>query len=119
MRVLVKSAMSAIFILGLIYAAPSHADGAVVIDEFGCYLPGSASGLSVSLFTTDTHSVITPAGNTVLKCKFEIPDGFEPDKAINNADFLCNTFLGLTNNSKSTASPGGNALLTCQINGSN
>ena len=109
--------IAAVVSLSVIWSGSASAEPAVRVDEFGCFLPGSVSGLSVDLFTTDTHSVITSSGNTVLKCKFEIPDGFEPNKALNNSDFLCNTFLGLTEISKSTSSPGGNAILTCEVKG--
>lgn len=95
----------------------ARAEGATVIDEFGCALLGASSGLGINLFTTVSHEVITPSGNTVLKCHFDIPDGYEPDKAINNKGFLCNTFLGVTTDSKSTVTPGGEAVLTCNING--
>ena len=95
------------------------ADGATVINDFECVLLAADSGLGSTLFTNESHSVETLSGNTVLKCKFDIPAGFEPANAIVNEGFLCGTLLGLTTNSKSVASPGGNATLTCQINGSN
>src|SRR3954451_13169686 len=76
----------------------AHADsgnGATVIKEFGCFISTNASGLPVDLFTSEkTHSVATPSGNSILKCDFVIPEGFEPNRAIINEGFLCNTFLG-------------------------
>jgi hypothetical protein len=99
--------------------ALASAEGATVTNDFACALPAAASGLGIDLFTTDpVHSTETPSGNTVLSCHFDIPDGFEPAKAIRNDGFLCNTFLGPTLNSMSVATPGGKATLTCQINGS-
>lgn len=100
-------------------AALASAEGATVMNEFGCTLLSIDSGLAIDLFTTDpVHSTVTPSGNTVLSCHFDIPDGFEPPRAIRNDGFLCGTFAGVTNNSMSVATPGGTATLTCQINGS-
>jgi hypothetical protein len=102
----------------LFAAGSASADGATVIDEFGCTLLASDSGLGANLFTDDTHAVITPSGNTLLSCSFDIPDGLEPGRAIKNSGFTCGTFLGVSNDSMVVSSPGGNAHLTCHINGS-
>ena len=102
-------------------AAPMKAqNGATIIQEFGCFLSPSASGLPVSLFTNaKTQSVVTPNGNTVVTCHFDIPDSYRPARAIKNSGFTCGTNLGTTTNSMSVVTPGGKAHLTCQINGSN
>ncbi len=89
--------------------------GATVIKDFGCWLGPAEWGGPFPLYTDDTQSVITPSGNTMLSCKFEIPDGFEPPKAVRNSGFLCNTFMGPTNDSEAVATPGGNASLSCTI----
>lgn len=90
---------------------------ATVVDEFGCSLLATDSGLLINLFTDDvTHAVVTPSGNSILQCHFDIPEGFEPDRTMKNNGFLCGTFLGLTTDSQSIANKGGKAHLTCIIN---
>ena len=115
-----KKAIAALGVAGfMLFAAGSaSADGATVIDEFGCSLLAADSGLGANLFTDDSHAVVTPSGNTLLSCSFEIPDGLEPSRALKNDGFLCSTFLGATNDSMVVSTPGGNARLTCHINGS-
>jgi hypothetical protein len=94
-----------------------NADGATVIKEVDCQIsPGHWSGNFI-LFTNDIHSVVTPSGNIVLKCHFDIPAGAEPAKAVNISGFPCGTGYGLTTDSKSVSTPGGKVRLTCQING--
>jgi hypothetical protein len=89
-----------------------------VIEEFGCALTAGDSGLLVDLFTDDTtHAVVTPSGNSLLQCHFDIPEGFEPDRTIKNNGFGCSTFLGVTNDSQSIATPGGKAHLRCEVKG--
>ncbi len=112
--------LSSIVVLGSMVTSVHASNGATVIDEFGCSLLAADSGLDISLYTSGkTHAVVTPSGNTMLTCAFEIPDGHEPKPAINNTGFPCSTYGGMTYNSKSTATPGGKAILTCLINGSN
>jgi hypothetical protein len=94
----------------------ARADAATVIDGLGCTLLAADSGLPSTLFTDESHSVATSSGNTTLTCRFDIPDGEEPDKALKNTGFLCGTFLGITTDSQSIATPGGNATLVCHIN---
>lgn len=98
--------------------AQAQGNGATVVREFGCFLASQDSGLPIDIFTDEkTHSVSTPSGNSVLKCHFVVPEGFEPQSAINRAGFPCGTFLGLTFDSKSVVTPGGKAHLTCQVKG--
>ncbi len=91
------------------------AEEATVIKEFGCIITPQASGLPSTLFTTDTHSVVTPSGNTVLKCFFDIPEIMMPSSTMRHTGFLCNTYLGLTTNSMAVTNVGGQVALTCQI----
>jgi len=94
------------------------ANGATVISQFGCALLAADSGLRVDVFTvqdTQTQMVITPSGDTMLTCHFDIPAGFEPAKAIKNGGFLCFTLLGFATASNSVATPGGKAHLTCFV----
>lgn len=100
-------------------AGAAYAEPATVTKDFGCsgFVPNPDGSPASYLGTTESHSVATSSGVTSLVCKFDIPDGAEPAKATQANDFLCNTYLGLTNDSKMVASPGGNATLTCRING--
>lgn len=107
--------------LTAIPVTPALADSdnaATVIHEGGCTLLAADSGLPNTLFTEDSHAVVTNDGNTVLTCRFDIPEGDEPGSAIVNEGFLCGTYAGATNDSRSVATPGGRAILVCRINGS-
>jgi hypothetical protein len=95
-------------------AATAPADpgnGAVVINDLGCFvfLP------PVSGTTTDSHTVVTPSGNTVLICHFDLanPTG----QALVFENFGCSTLIGGTNDSKFVLSASGKGTLTCHING--
>jgi hypothetical protein len=101
-------------------AAPSHASraaaddpGATVLKDFSCFvfLPPVPF-----LTTTDTHTTITPSGNTVLTCRFDNPS--PPSDTLIFENFTCGTFLGVTTDSQFVATKGGPATLTCHINGS-
>ncbi|MDP3855601.1 hypothetical protein [Phenylobacterium sp.] len=104
---------------GLAIAGAATAEPATITKDFGCsgFVPNPDGSPASFLGTTESHSVVTSSGVTSLVCKFDIPDGAEPAKATQGNDFLCNTYLGLTTDSKMVASPGGNATLTCRING--
>lgn len=93
------------------------AAGATVIDEFGCYISPSDSGLPIGLYTTDSHAVVTPSGNTILKCHFEIPEDFKPSSTMTHTGFPCGTYLGVTLDSHSVTTRGGKVMLDCKIVG--
>ncbi len=95
------------------------ADGAIITKDFNCFVTPAAWSGPITLITSDSHSTVTPRGNTVLHCNFDIPGGFEPDRAVRINDFTCSTFAGFTTKTHSVSSPGGNVKLTCHINGSN
>jgi hypothetical protein len=101
-------------------AVQAQGDGALVAREFGCFMPGRLSGLPIDLFTDQkTHIVVTPSGNIKVTCHFIIPEGFEPQVAINRAGWPCTTSVGNSLNSKSVATPGGKLNASCQIKGNN
>jgi hypothetical protein len=91
----------------------AQADPAAVIDEFGCggFVPDDGTGL----FTTESHSVTTNSGVTILTCHFD--HAVVLPHATGATGFLCGTFLGVTDDTKMFASPGGRAILVCKING--
>lgn len=97
-------------------APPAAALGATSIEGSHCTLPRSVSGLRVNLSTdARTRVVATPSGEVVLQCHFDIPAGYEPDRAFKNEGFRCRTFKGTTYNSSALVTPGGKAHLECQI----
>jgi hypothetical protein len=89
------------------------AQGATIINEFGCAVVPADWGGPIILETHDTHTVLTPSGKSLLLCKFAIPPGLEPARAVVRGGFLCATYLGLTTRSHAVASPGGTITLTC------
>lgn len=101
-------------------ATAQSANAATITKDFGCggFVPTASGGFGSGLISFDgTHSTTNSAGVTSLVCHFDIPAGQEPATATRAEGFLCGTFLGLTNDSKMVASPGGQATLTCKING--
>lgn len=110
----------ALVCLSGVLATAEPGGGATVITELGCIIiPADWSGDAV-LFTTDSHSVVTPSGNSKLTCHFEIPDGDAPDRAMRFQGFPCGTPGGLTTNTWSVSSTQeddvlGTVLLQCMI----
>lgn len=102
----------AILSQGTVFAA-----GATVVDEFGCYISPLDSGLPIGLYTTNSHAVVTPSGNTILKCHFDIPDDFRPSSTMRHSGFPCSTYMGVTVDSRSVTTRGGKVMLDCKIVG--
>ena len=103
-------------VVASVSTAPLYADGATVIDDFGCTIGSSASGLSATLFSSESHSVVTPSGNSTLICHFDVPDALrgEVKGSIHNSGFICNTFGGITTNTKAKTNKN-RVVLICQI----
>ena len=96
-----------------------HAVGATIVEDTQCVLGSDASGLDVDLFTTDYQKTITPSGNVIAVCRFNIPEGQEPQKkALKMREFSCKVStpdgIEMTSNTLSVATPGGQAVLTCK-----
>jgi hypothetical protein len=91
----------------------AQADPAVVIDEFGC--TGFVPDNGTSLFTTESHAVLTRSGVNILTCHFN--HAVVLPHATGAQGFLCGTVFGLTSDTKMLATPGGKATLVCKING--
>jgi len=111
--VFVLAAFAAAFSFA-VAAVPAGADpgnGAVVVNDLACFvfLPPVIGS------TTDSHTVVTPSGNTVLICHFDLvnPTG----EALVFDNFLCGTLIGGTTDSKFVLSASGQGTLTCHING--
>ena len=122
---LLKNTLLALAAAGAVGTSTVHAgspNAAVVLKDSdhpsGCFfmMPNSL----VPLFTTDEiHTTATSSGNVRLTCHFNIPEGFEPAKAVKASGFTCGIFLPsetvLTTNTEMVANPGGRATLKCQI----
>jgi hypothetical protein len=111
-----------VLVLGMSTAHAGSPNAAVVLKDFdhpsGCFfmMPNSL----VPLFTTDEiHTTATSSGNVRLTCHFNIPEGFEPAKAVKASGFPCGIFLPsetvFTTNTEMVANPGGRATLKCQV----
>ncbi len=101
---------------GLLWAQAASADErAAEVEKVGCFLSSSASGVGMTLRTNDAQRVVTPSGMALIECHFDIPAGYEPDRVVKNAGFLCKTYLGNTYDSSAVATPGGQVHLRCQL----
>lgn len=120
-----SSAVAIFAILGLAVipahgASPQKANSATSISQFQCGISAQDSGVSMFLMTTETHSVMTKSGNTVLTCHFDVPEGASiPSHATVQTGFLCGTWMGPTRNSRAVTTTSGEVHLKCQINGAN
>ena len=117
-RLIVTGILAVALLVGGSTVAYANGGGAVIIKDEGCSLPGIVSGLSVDLYSTDMICVETPSGNVVLTCHFDIPEGYEPAKAIKNTGFACCACIGTTTDSQCVVTPGGKAMLRCEIKAS-
>jgi hypothetical protein len=108
------SAIAAVFSLGM---GSAYADGATVTKEFGCVIISADSGLSADVFTTESHTVTTPSGNTNFICHFEVPEALQGEVGkgtIKNQGFGCGTLAGFTTNTKAVTNKN-RILLVCSI----
>lgn len=114
------SALALLASLGISIPVSADSPNAAVVirADGGCwgFVP-SPTGEPAYWLEGSAHTVATSSGNTSLVCKFDIPAGAEPDRATRASGFPCGTYLGLTNDSRMVASPGGQATMTCKING--
>ena len=62
---------------------------AVIQKGFQCRLTVPAIPGLVNILTTETHSTITPSGNTVLSCHFDITADLSPAKTVRSSGFDC------------------------------
>ena len=104
--------------LGLPGLAMADDVGADVFKEFECWIFLSPIGRSSYVVSYDTHQVVTPSGNTIMKCTADIPAGYAPSKLVVSNGGLCRTHRGATTTSmRKVFTPSGKAHLTCQIKG--
>ncbi|MGH6786210.1 MAG: hypothetical protein ACREBO_05225 [Novosphingobium sp.] len=95
----------------------AQSDNAATVTQDGLcggFVPSPSGGFGPFMIG-NLHSVVTSSGVSMLVCKFDIPEAIRPATATQATGFLCGTFLGLTNDSRMTASPGGQATLVCKV----
>ncbi len=95
--------------------AASASERTAEVQKVGCFLSSAASGVGMTLSTNDAQRVVTPSGMAMIDCHFDIPAGYEPQRVVTNAGFLCKTYLGNTYDSSAIATPGGKVHLRCQV----
>ena len=100
----------------------ANAAGATVIDDFGCLILDSDSGLPDILLSQDSHTVQTPSGNVNFLCDFTFDPNLCPNgagsPALRHQGFGCGTPFGVTTNTKAvTDCTAGTVHLSCQIKG--
>lgn len=119
MRVTFPIAVALALILSISHQpALAQTSGATVTKDLGCFgfVPTASGGVGTTKLQTDEGSVVVKGnGSTSLSCHFDIPPGLEPKTTTRARNFLCNTWLGSTTDSRMLASSGGNATLTCRI----
>ncbi len=119
-----------VLVLGLLVAGlPSVAaqgGGANVINGDNCWIyvaPFDAGGPSYYLFPTGYHAVVTPSGNSMLKCTGQLPPDITPPRhAITIKGLGCNVLDGnggviYTSDSMNVYTPSGKVQVVCHLNG--
>lgn len=98
-------------------AAGAQTGGAMVSKDLGCggFVPTASGGVGPIIFTSESVVVVKGNGSTSLSCHFDVPAPLIPPTTTRASGFGCNTYLGLTYDTRMQASSGGNATLTCRI----
>jgi hypothetical protein len=109
-----------VLLLGLVFVAfgvsGAYADdgGAVIIKDIACWWSSPIGFLT----TMDSHTVVTPSGNVVLVCHFDIPEELVPDEVVKVKGLSCGIYTGnggvFTDDTFALANQGGNAMLRCR-----
>jgi hypothetical protein len=121
LSVVALTASSFVPVISIDIAHAQSAGAAFIGNNSTCtgFIPNPDHSVGAPLNGPDSQTVSNNGNQTRLMCHFTIPAGEEPATATHAAGFLCSTYAGLTNISQMTATPGGNAALTCWINGNN
>ena len=98
--------------------AMAQTGGATIGKDLPCagFIPttgGEDSGNYI--YSTESQVLIKGNGSTSLSCHFIIPPELVPPTTTRAFNFYCNTWLGVTYDSRMQASSGGNATLTCRV----
>lgn len=91
------------------------ANRTAVVNNFGCSISATASGLGTHLWTDGKTQAVTNESGSLLQCHFDIPEHLRPNRPIKNKGFRCGTFMGVTYDSTAVATPGGALHLKCQV----
>ncbi|WP_426671116.1 hypothetical protein ACPPVU_07750 [Mucilaginibacter sp. McL0603] len=111
MKKLMISFIAIIFLSVALISWKSVADGAAVINDFGC---GMFDGNGNFVFTDMSHAVVTSSGNGMIRCEATV--GNTTGQAVVYSGFECGTFAGVTTQSHETVSASGQATLICHFN---
>ena len=113
----VLAAAGAVAVVTLVQPTQASAEQwATVIKNFACTISADDWQGEEDLATEEvSHYTQTPSDKAILQCHFDIPEGYEPATAVRTTDFACMTRLGITYDSESIATPGGNVQLRCVV----
>ena len=110
--------MSAVALLTIMPATPAFAESPIVIGDGVCFgfIPTASGGFDPStIFGPGRIHVVTKGSWTTLTCHLDIPPHLVPTKVRRAIGAECLTSLGLTNDTRMQASPGGRATASCRI----
>jgi hypothetical protein len=116
-RALVFLAAVSLFAAMIPGASASSRNATSIERNFGCQVSSRVSHGPFLLSRKDQISVTTSSGNTVLQCRFRYPSHRTPTETFIVRGFRCNTFLGLTRQTRFVGTTSGVGILTCLING--
>jgi len=111
--------LGAAAMLSLFPATPALAQdgGATITKEDGCFgaVPDASGQLTGIFVTGSLISRSTKSGITTMTCHFDLSPEESPPRATRAAGFVCGTPIGLTSDTRISASPGGRMVMTCRI----
>ena len=95
----------------------AQSGGATVSKDGICggFVPTASGGIGAFIFTTDSVAISKGNGSSSVSCHFDIPGPLIPTNTTRARNFICNTYLGSSTDSRMHASSGGNATLTCRV----
>ena len=110
--------LGAVALLTIMPATPVLAESPIVIDEGACFgfIPTASGEFDpATIFGPGRIHVVTKGSWTTLTCHLDIPPNLIPKKVRRANGVECYTSLGLTNDSRMQATPGGRATATCRV----
>jgi len=119
-------ALLIMLMLGITSAYAQSEKAAIVLKDldhpYGCRA-SSLEPFGVDLYTIDEiFTVANSKGNVKLICYFDLPEDFVLPRAFRESGFDCGIYLprgdAFTSNTTFVATPGGRAILICEIKAS-
>ncbi|GEM_PF-3529478 len=112
---MIKRSLSVALILGLViflsgFSSKKQNAAAVINENLVCGIPDFDTGM---VYYGKVHSVAHQNGSSILMCKSK--DAVGTGNKREWRDFLCGTFMGLTNDSYLNISAEGNATMRCKV----